>query len=183
VGEQEQYLAACYWLHKALLSRAKTEALLALVVTIESFLLTDSERCSVCGQPKHKLSARFCEFLLEYAGPDETADAASIDGFRQLVKRLYGLRSRVIHTGHVVGAEDVWLRLGFVPHDVISERDIEALRTFCARALLNWLMDKSKAGDENEARRRGATAIHRLPMPEEEWDLGFVFQSEAINPT
>lgn len=90
--------------------------------------------CKGCGQPKHKVSKKFREFLLKYIGNSQKNKKKFND--------YYSFRSKIVHTGQQLKSEPLFSDVSEV--DIDNERitRIEILQ-LGKLAVSNWLLSKN----------------------------------------
>ena len=129
VGDQKNFLTACFWFHHALRVSQDSESAsyIALVQAIEALLPSGgSSNCTECGQPKYKLTEQFETFLKTYA--------ANGGGIEQGRKRLYKIRSELSHGKRLLSG-DSGVHWNWQDNLVWHE-----LRQTVRITFVNWLM-------------------------------------------
>lgn len=75
----------------------------ALVSALETLVAfehhgKDVERCSTCGQERHRVTKKFQDFVIKYGYQDPR--------FQKQAQKLYSVRSKILHEGRLRLADD-----------------------------------------------------------------------------
>jgi hypothetical protein len=88
-------------------------------------------RCETCGQPQHKVSAKFAEYLLKYIGRSQNN--------KKKFNSYYALRSKIVHAGKQLKTESLFADVSKEEQGKELLTRIEVLQT-SRLAVVNWLL-------------------------------------------
>ncbi|MDB5269035.1 MAG: hypothetical protein JWP58_2075 [Hymenobacter sp.] len=114
----------------------KTVSLLASFTSLETLVDLEYrgqtvENCPTCGQPRHKVSAKFRGFLMKYIG-ESPANKKKFNAY-------YSLRSSVVHTGRQLATEKLFAEVSEddAQRELVDRTEILQLGKL---AITRWLL-------------------------------------------
>lgn len=89
------------------------------------------ETCATCGQNRHRVLAKFKEFLQTYGSRDPK--------FKKFAEKVYKYRSKILHQGELFLGEIEPIR--FASFDGMEDRDLHRmLNSTCRICMNNWIV-------------------------------------------
>jgi hypothetical protein len=98
-------------------------------------------RCTTCGQPQHKVAAKFKEYLLKYIGHS--------DNNKRKFNSYYALRSKIVHTGQQLKTESLFSDVSSEEQEKELLTRIEVLQT-SRLAIANWLLYNHRKEEKHD---------------------------------
>lgn len=89
-------------------------------------------KCEKCGSPIWGISKKYKLFVTKYCFGDK---ATELDA--QFLSRVYGIRSKIVHTGKMLLADDFWSEEGIDWSQSFLHKDLLA---FTRVSMINWLL-------------------------------------------
>jgi hypothetical protein len=134
--QRSKFLRACYWSHLSceLSELSKSAAYIAKVNAIEA-LTPDSKvhgKCKECDQVIRDGSTKVFVDFLETFAPDSGAA-------KRAKRKLYGIRSKLVHSGQKLSADLFLDHAGLHPRIWESMEDFRELSQIVRTALYKWL--------------------------------------------
>lgn len=129
-SERKALARALHWLEVATTTNIATVQVVAAACAIEALVPSAAaEPCTMCGQDRLRVTARFNEFVQRHAA-DENA--------RDLSDFLYPARSRLVHGTHQYEIDDH-------PMGILGEGWIETSASIhiARKSILNWLWQRT----------------------------------------
>jgi len=78
----------------------------SFVSAVETLMASEAippERCDTCGQPRYRLNSTFRDFIISFGYGGKTSAGA-----KKFVNKLYGHRSKILHTGQLLLGDMFW---------------------------------------------------------------------------
>jgi hypothetical protein len=135
VGDSRKFSIASTWFSQvhALWHESSSSAFVAGVSAVEALIEKKSDVCKECGQPRHRVTKKFKDFLEEYV-PNVKAE------FPEELDLIYGVRSDLAHGGRLLLADlEYWNFSGGwrqQQEDAVQRNTHEIV----ASALRNWIL-------------------------------------------
>ena len=114
----------------------KTLSVISAFTSIETMVNYENrdfkaERCKECGQLQFKVSKKYRDYLLKYIGDNPNN--------KKKFNALYGLRSKIVHTGMKFKTENLWTEL---PQEEKDEEFINQMEVIILSkiSITNWLL-------------------------------------------
>lgn len=138
---------ACYLFYCGAELRSSNPSLsfASFVSAIETLMASEAkapESCDTCGQPRYRLSARFRDFIISFG-----YGGKSSAGAKKFIDKLYGYRSKILHTGQLLLGDMFWHPVDEESMDKKWEesflhKDLLGVTRVC---LIKWLASKKSS--------------------------------------